>query len=513
MEEGTLLNKEAARLLVTGKRPRLMARDSFQLSMLASAASDGLSGGEAIVSKEIGKTIDELPSSDDNGPVEDAGEDVTMAEEGSSEAEEEVEENGGLTTSSLVSIILEGAEDLLTLEEAYSTLTSRLRQRIPPGDLALTLSAAQLNEIRMATSPLREEAPALVRAIQRDLQRLLGKVPNAETSGCDDETMPFRGLMPIKDAPTPTRSRITPSPTPTPGTQANKFLSPDGKPLRKGYTESEVRYRREASGVGAATLKFLSFLLSTPHLYGCLSEADITALIDQVMMIPRTPRLPTPNPKRSYYLSIVVIAQLKVPASCIVGVHDKIARSLESALNDALGLVPNPQGAGSGVQIKKEAYSAASNLMSTYPAIFLPHFADILPACLRGLISPAPLMRNKAATALAAITAAKLNVLSDTSSRDTWTKMKITCGKLETFVVTFLKGPVRSAAKIGAIYANNGEKRTEWNDLERMLKETVGNITDVQWACATWACLVTLMGGAYAASGLSTGIDHIMDVS
>ena len=510
VEEGTLNNKEAARLLVTGKRPKLMARDSFQLAMLQKAASDGL---EEQVGNGKGKErmVEELLGSDDSVLSEESIEQDGEDRDGSSEMEEEVEEDGPLTTASLVTIILDGAEDLLTLEEAYNTLALRLRHRIPrvaSGDNLITE-----DDIRLAISPIRDEAPAMVRAMQRDLQRLMGRVPNSEVPSSEADSSPFRGLMPLRDGTPVNRSRLTPSPTPLP--PPNKRFSPDGKMLRQGYTESEVRYRREASGVGAAALRFLAFTFHTHQLYSCFSDADIISLLDQIMLIPRTPRLPTPNPKRSYYLSILVLAQMKVPTNCVTPIRDKLSRALESALSDNLGsssptpiiVKENPN------QVRKEAFLAVVNLITTYPSIMFQSFSEFLPHCLRGLVSPSSLMRNKASAAVAAIASTKLNLLSDYSSREMWQRNKIIIQRLEFFVVSHFKSPLRTSGK--SVYGTNGEKKSEWTELERVFKETVGSASDVQWACATWAVVVTLMGAAYASSGLAPGqgFDHILDVS
>ena len=82
------------------------------------------------------------------------GEQGLGEEEGSEEEEEHMEQDGALATSSLVGIILDGAEDLLTLEEAYNTLLARLRMRIPLD--CTDISPAALNDIQMATRPILE---------------------------------------------------------------------------------------------------------------------------------------------------------------------------------------------------------------------------------------------------------------------------------------------------------------------------------------------------------------------
>jgi hypothetical protein len=512
VEEGTLNNKEAARLLVSGKRPKLLARDSFQLAMMRRAASEGVSGLEG---KGKGKEIEDAPGSDDSASSDDSLEKergANAAREGSSDEEEEtVEEDGALSTGSLISIILNGAEDLLTLEEAYSTLGLRLRSRFTEKTASPKRPTNTEENIRIAIQPIRDEAPAMVRAIQRDLQRLMGKVPNSEVPSSDADSSPFRGLMPLQDSTPINRHRLTPSPTPAPQGQ-KQILT---RPARQGYTESEVRYRREASGVGAAALRFLAYVFHTPQLYRCFTEADLSALLDQVMTIPRTPRLPTPNPKRSYYLSIFVLAQMNVPAACVQPAKDKIARAVESAINDTIG---NAQS-----QTKKEGFQAVINLLSTYPAIFVQHYSDFLPACLKAMSSPIEPVRQKASAAAACFAKAKLTVLSDlqaavakegrnAASCETWQKARVAAAKSEIFVVSHLRSALRIPGKATPVYGSNGEKKTEASALEQVFKDAIGQNNDVAWACGAWAIIASLLGSAYGSSGLAVGFDHIMEV-
>ncbi|OCF72794.1 hypothetical protein I204_06023 [Kwoniella mangroviensis CBS 8886] len=528
VEEGTLNNKEAARLLVSGKRPKLLAKDSFQLAMLRNAAGDTNGKGK-------GRAQDDMPSSDDstsstNLPGQqissEGNEDIIVEGDSSDEEEETVEEDGALSTSSLIGIVLDGAEDLLTLEEAYNTLTLRLRTRIPlQNDNAEPLTPAQIDDVRVSTQPIKDEAPAMVRAIQRDLQRLLGKLPNSEMDSSEGDHTPFRGLMPLRDY-TPTsngqRGRFTPSPTPGIGPKSS---SPT-KAARQGYTESEVRYRREASGVGAAVLRFLAFTFHSPHLFSCFSEADLQSMLEQVMIIPRTPKLPTPNPKRTYYLSIVILAQMNIPSACVQPVKDKVVRALEGAMADTLGsmggnMISGKEGPSA---IKKEGYNAVTNLVSNYPTILFPHYTDLLSTCLKGMVNPAQLIRYKAGLAISAFARAKFTLLATTQNalmadpsnpviKENWIKVKMLISKSEFFIVSHLKSALKIPGKQAPIYGKDGEKKLEWHSLQQVFKDTVGSTTDVHWACAAWSVLVTLMGSAYASSGLSSGFDHIMDRS
>ena len=510
MEEGTLNNKEPARLIVSGTRPRLMARDSFQLAMFRKAASDGLNGGD--VDKD--KAVEEVPSSDDSSSSDGSNtEKDDVVPDDASEEEEETQQSGSLASSSLIQIILQGAEDLLTLEEAYTTLTGRLRQQLPSGDSDQQWQY-DADDIRVAINPIKEQAPPMIRAIQRDIQRLLGKVPATDIQPSESSSSPFRNLMPLRDSPpSSSRSRLTPSPTPS--RALGKRPSLDDKPKKQGYTEAEVRYRREAAGVGCAALRFIALIFNAPHLFNCFSEVDLISLLDQIMVIPRTPSLPTPNTKRTYYLSILILAHMRIPSACVSPVKEKVVRALDLALADNLGGAATG-GSGSretSAQIKKEAFHAIVNIFKTYPSVFFAHYTDILPPCLRLLTSPMLLYRRKASAAICAVAAAKVDLLQDTESKADWTRNKAVADKLETFVCTHLKSVAWVNNRPGQVYTAHGEKRTEWLELERVFKDTVGSPTEVQWACATWASLVTLIGGSYATCGFATSFDHIMDVS
>ena len=158
-----------------------------------------------------------------------------------------------------------------------------------------------------------------------------------------------------------------------------------------------------------------------------------------------------------------------------------------------------------------------TNLVSTYPTIFFQHYPELLPGCLRALISPLSLFRNKASSATAAFAAAKYSLLADLQDglpeeREAWTRMKALAQKSEFFVISHLKSAVKVQGRSSPIYGHSGEKKTEWTALEQVFKETVGSATDVHWACATWAVVVSLMGSAYSSSGLAQGFDHIIDV-
>lgn len=517
VEEGTLNNREAARLLVTGRRPGLVARDSFQIAMLRKGADE-----VALKTGSIRKGTDDLPGSDDSAASDDLpGQPGNVQEEnasGSDEEEEEVEQDGALATGSLVNIILNGAEDLLTLEEAYKTLTLRLKHRIPFGDDEEDdLMDVTSDDISIAMRPLRDEAPAMVRALQRDVQRLLGKVPLSEDSSPDRSSSPFRSLMPLHDS-TPINQKTSYLPSPPLTTSGSDGIKSPNKPTRQGYSESEVRYRREASGVGQAAMGFLALALHTRHIFSCFTDADIQALLDLILVIPRTPHLPTPNPKRTYFTAVCVLSNMKVPAACVNPIKDKIARAIETMTSDTFG---SGGSVSKDANFKKEVYSAIVNLVSTYPSLFFPFTAELLAPCLRSLCSQAAVVRNRAAAAVLAFASAKseiqkaarerVEVEKNTAAKAEWIRLRTAVNKSEIFVTNFLRRTRALPGKPGSTYGPNGEKRTEWTAIERLIKDKLAS--DVYWTCGLWAALVSLIGSQYSTSGLSSSMDYLMDVS
>lgn len=488
--------------------------------MIRKAAAEELASKGKGKERATEETV-QVPGSDDSVVSEDgSGFQLASERDGEdSEEEEIVEADGALMTGSLVDIILNGAEDLLTLEEAYATLILRLRAKLAPESISPDLAASSEESVRIAIQPIRNEAPAMVRALQRDLGRLLGKVSNSEWASDDRDSSPFRASQPLRDDPTSLPAgRPTPSPSP-PGSASKK--SPQ---KRQGYTEAEVRYRREASGVGAAALRFLALLFHAQQLYSCFSDADLATLLDQVMIIPRTPKMPTPNPKRTYYLSIVLLAQLRIPAVAVSPAKDRIVRAIEAAMADNLGASGLPGGGKEGQsQTRKEGYHAVVNIISTYPSIFLSHYVDLLGPCIKGMTSPIRETRHKSAAAAAAFASSKINLLTSCTSayiaspspqaKEEWLKAKTLVQKMEYYVVSQLKAAMRIPGKSGVVYGHNGEKKMEANALEQTFKDTIGTAEGVVWACAAWSVIVCLMGGAYPTSGLNGIFDHIMDVS
>lgn len=469
VREGTWGNREPARLVVSGNKPRRMPKDTTILAQVCD--SSDVQG--APPSSDDDPASDEPNIANPSDPMDDASDD---------EEEEEVE---CLHPTSLVGVILDGTEDLLTLEEAYNTLTMRLRETLydmgPP-------TAAQDTAFNLVCHPILEEAPAMVRAMQRDLQRLMGKVPSAET---DAVSSPFRPPSSSNNSP---RKRL-PSPDQTP---------------RRGYTESEVRYRRESAGVGCAVLRFLACIFNSPRLFHGFSEVDLESLLDLVLVIPKSPTLPTPSPKRTYTLAMIVLSHLRLATSMVQRSQQKIAAAIEAGLV-TIGTGSFPLKDPS--PIRKEAFNAWANLLRMYPSTFFLSYPQLLPPCLRALASPIVALRKCAAATLAAVIYAKQRLAEEADqilgrgpidAHERKTKRQA-ISKSEAWTSSFLKSSMRTYTA--------GEKRNEWMPIETTFRQTVGSADQVAWACTTWALLVTLLGQEYNACSLAPLIEHIMDRS
>lgn len=520
VEEGTLNNREAARLLVTGRRPGLTARDSFQLAMLRK-------GTDELSIKQTQQHGD-MPGSDDSAASDErdhqagSGGNKRKSPAGSVDAsdeeeEEEIEQDGALATASLVSIIINGAEDLLTLEEAYKTLVTRLKSRIPLSTDQVTDVSA--HDIEIIVRPISEDASAMVRALQRDINRLLGKVPNSELVLTPDrDSSLFAGLMPLHDS-TPVNSKTHPASPPLTAALVRP-KSPTGAttPMRQGYTEAEVRYRREAAGVGSAAMNFLALALHTRHIFSCFTDADIQSLLDLILVIPRSPQLPTPNPKRTHHSTVSVLSNMRVPLVCVAPLKDKLAKALEIMTNENYGSPGNPI---KDSNFRKEVYSAIVNVLTSYPATFFPYTAELLAPSLTALSSPTLSIRNRAAAAVVAYAAAKYNVQHlamervleerTPAAKAEWIRVRTAVSKSEIFFTNYLKRPRTLPGMTGIAYGPDGQKRTEWSFLEKLLKDRM--VSEPHLICGLWAALISLIGSYYTTCGLSAHFDHIMDVS
>lgn len=487
LREGSWANKEPARRLVAGNRARGMGRGaSSSLAQLCDTAEDG-------VAARIPPSDDDVPGSDDSNPE-------AQGENGSNDSsDEEPEEIECLHPTSLVHVIMDGSEDLLTLEEAYCTLTLKVREVLFNLGPVSRSAQAQLDAV---VEPIAEEAPSLFRAITRDLSRLVGKVPEAEQSA---SSTPFRGLLPE------TRPTILPP-------------SPGDTPTRKGYSSAEIRYRREASSVGAAALRFFAAVSSSPRLFEVFAPGDLTKLLDQVLMLIRTPVLPTPCPKRTYTTALTVLSHIRFPLHLISPSATKILDALNCAWN-TLGNGGPPYAFKDPISVRRDAFAALIHLLHTYPETIFDGYQQYLQSCLRSMSSMNDGLRRSASSALSCfvktrfqlVSAAEIAVRFDRNDETVknWDEMRVKVRRTELHTVHFLKSTVRGPAKLaGKHYCDAKEQKpSEWGLLEATFKALIGKQEDVAWGCSSWACIATLLGSHYNSFPHSGSLDHIMDVS
>jgi hypothetical protein len=155
-------------------------------------------------------------------------------------------------------------------------------------------------------------------------------------------------------------------------------------------------------------------------------------LLSAVMIIPATPKLNTPNSKRTYVLAIYVISLLVVPISCLVPVKEKIVRALLNATGEICtkfwgGGPGRQEGLGGNIKARVEGYSAIWNVCSKYPSLFLPYHKDFVPEIIKGLTSPSPTVRARASAAAGGFSKGKLRWLRE--SKQTF-KTVVQDGKL-----------------------------------------------------------------------------------
>lgn len=355
VDEGTRSNNEEARAGGApgsgGGRPPMMTRDTF---------------GQVV--RRAGE-----PSSD------------SSASDGSSE----YEPGTSAGVAELLEVIIDDASDYYAIEDAYHQLQARLRVGL---DDAADDEKSPRDDPRVddLVAPLRDQSTRLLGALKRHVSGVMAPAPTAIL----DSSSPIQPRLPL-GTPSPSPSRIV--------------------ALRKGFSEAEVQARRAASLAGQQALRFIALLLHHRPLHAMYSDADLTALLSCILVIPFSPRLNTPNPKKTYPLAIYPLSHVRVPAAAVAPLVDRILNAvLDKAIEQSActwGGQPSPkQGEGGNVIARREGLMALANLVQEYPHLFLPRHADMVPAVLRALSNSSPAVRCKAALAAGALVKAKMSV-------------------------------------------------------------------------------------------------------
>lgn len=423
VEEGTRGNAEELRQSGRKARPVLQIRDSFAINKdrsnpIGNATSNTLAGVSATGSQ--GFRDAEVPSSDHTNTSEDDANkpgqsrddeapsgDREEGQEGNEDANPLDVEMVQLVSSpssidSLLEIILNELDDLLAVEDAYLLLFARLKKCFAINEDTETLgrSAEQQQEREDILRNVRSHTSEVFRALTRDIKRLVQPASN--------ETRFLGSSSPI---PHTTDPPATPSPSPQEAAGSDNEDTP--KPRRQGYSEAEVRERRAAAGVGQAALKVLSFIGYHQELHEHFSEADLTSLLSTTLVIPATPKLNTPNSKRTYAFAIYVLSLLRVPSACLIPISGKILQALLNATGEFgmqfwRGSQAKDGPAGGNVKAKMEGYSAIWNVCRYYPSIFLPYHKDLVPEIIKGIVHGNPQVRARASAAAGGFAKGKL---------------------------------------------------------------------------------------------------------
>lgn len=436
VEQGTRENTEEARARLGSPRgrPGLVKVDSFVLL--------GKGGGAVVNKGSVGEGIG--AGQEQEGQVPGSDETVSDSSGGNGDGPKREDDEGGSardgperrepgsiqpitagdggsnSVDSLLDIIIHEADDLLAVEDAYSLLQVRYRSLFA----ANATSTSDKPTLDSALDSFWTRSSDIVRAFLRDITRLVGTPISSIPPPVLDSSPPPTGHL------DPTRTVITPSPSPDGNHRLANFTRkgkqpvgapvsptlgiarvssgntpPSPKPTRQGYSDSEVRFRRALAGVGQASLRFLAFVLHRAELHQCLSDADVTSLIGAVLVIPTTPKLYTPNPKKSYALAMYSLCHLQVPIACIQPIKEKFMQVITYGLGDG-GV--KCWGAGTGkqeteggnVKARLECFAAMANGHVQYPSLFIPRHKEYLPLIFTALIDGQAGMKARAGMAL-----------------------------------------------------------------------------------------------------------------
>ncbi|KAJ9116986.1 hypothetical protein QFC22_004644 [Naganishia vaughanmartiniae] len=566
----------------TSTRPALKAADSFQLLVTRSALPHAIPGTDLSARKVTNATAegvdgtDVVPGSDDTIVSDDAGNSSSSEEnaipgngnneeaqpgsngddgdrrlDARAEASSIPDDGAALASSvdSLLDIIIHEADDLMAVEDAYNLIQVRYRKLFAQSQIATTTADDSVldpaSDLVLALDRFQKCSSDIYRSFIRDISRLVGTpISSIPPPVLDSSPPPDEHLD-------PTQGEITPSPSPEPNARLANFNQHSRKaaarvpasptfgiarlssssnppsspnPTRQGYSEAEVRYRRALAGVGQSSLRFLAFVFHRSELYQCFSDADITSLISSVLVIPNTPKLHTPNPKKSYALAMYSLCHLKVPVTCVQPIKEKMMRVLTYGLGEGglkcWGGGPGKrEGEGGNVKARFECFAAMANALVQYPSLFIPRHKDLIPLILGGLTDSQQGMKVKAGMALCGFMKGKMNWLRDTeralkevhaklaaideeepagkervlteekSVVQEWKWARKAIEEAEATTVTVMKSNIRSSLVVNP-------QRAKFSDvISDLIKRALA--TDPLWACAIWACLVSMMGQGF----------------
>jgi hypothetical protein len=258
-------------------------------------------------------------------------------------------------------------------------------------------------ESRQVVQAFRDRVAGLLLAFKRDVGALVGRTPSEVVCPIDD-----RSSSPSAPSGHSLRLPAQLPDTPTPPSSSPTSVDSPSKPLRRGYTAAEIRFRRAHAGAGQEALKLLAFVFYRPEIFECFTTADLIDLLQQVVLIPNTLKLHTPNPKKSYALAVYALTHLKVPVACISPLKQKIVKALTNSVGDIgatfMGGGPGKrEGEGGNVRARMEGFAALQQVLTEYPEVFALEHRSLLPVIIKGLCNPVQGVRARATGALGAL--------------------------------------------------------------------------------------------------------------
>ncbi|EKM51867.1 uncharacterized protein PHACADRAFT_187259 [Phanerochaete carnosa HHB-10118-sp] len=249
-----------------------------------------------------------------------------------------------------VSRLLASDAAMRDIIESYNILMARLRLCVV--DDSNTDASWPLFQ------PLRKNRDALVQAMCRDLGRAL-----EEPTAAEDEE----------------ESRVLPS--------------PEKSPKKRGMTAEQAKRARDLCTTAHSAMKFLSMVFTLPYLFNIFEESHLADLLTGVLAIPLTPKLPTPNARKTCALAISLLQMQRLPEVILLPARDRIAYALRRGIEGELGKEGKKGSCNDGLR-------AIHDLSIHYPATFVPAFAEILPAVFSQLLAPTVALRLQACHAL-----------------------------------------------------------------------------------------------------------------
>ncbi|KAF7298883.1 hypothetical protein MIND_00836300 [Mycena indigotica] len=386
--------------------------------------------------------------------------------------------------SSAVQTLADSDASLDDLIRAYSVLTARLRAHITfNSDTKCAL-----------LSPLRKHRTAVTEAIIRDLARCAVDPDTMEMSAEDIEEEEH-----IKEQRQPLH-----------------LPSPKSSPKKKrGTTAKKARYGRDLCTTCHSALKLLAVVFTLPAVFNIFNNAELSAILTEVLGIPLADQLPTPNSRKTYALSIWLLQTQRLPPSVLDGAADRIAHAIGRGIDGELGKEGKKGSASDGLK-------AIHDLCVYQPAIFVPKFEPLLPSMLTNLLASTLSLRTQACHALggfarglttlpvsslqsrisaavvAHLTAPPPPSKSPTKSNEAAIVRTLRITLAATEVQNVAQGPVWALTTIAALlvlanseaYAHDGARKVFCALLPLAVKHKKSSIRTLActvWRCATWA--------------------------